>query len=86
MKESLKRDFVDEKGAELTMIAEGSKAHLMANKNYKLQHEFKNQKKKAKGILTSDIGVHSSGFAGIMGLAMIISIAGVIIAYLFWRF
>ena len=86
MKESLKRDFVDEKGAELTMIAEGSKANFMGNKNYKLQHEFKSKNKKIKGIFTSDIGVHSSGFAGIMGLAMIISIAGIIIAYLFWRF
>lgn len=86
MKESLKRDFVDEKGIENTMIAEGSKANFMRDKNYKLQHEFQNPKKKAKGLFTSDIGVHSSGFAGIMGLATIISIAGIILAYLFWRF
>lgn len=86
MKESLKRDFVDEKGDYHTMIAEGSKTKLMADKNYKLQHEFKNSKKKAKGIFTSDIGIHSSGFAGIMGLAMIVVVAGIILAYLFWKF
>lgn len=86
MKESLKRDFVDEKGIENTMIAEGNKVNFMGNKKYKLQHEFKKTKKKSKGLLTSDIGVHSSGFAGIMGLATIISIAGIILAYLFWRF
>ena len=86
MKESLKRDFVDEKGTEYTLIAEGSKAKLPTNKTYKLQHEFKNKKEKVKGIFTSDIGVHSSGFAGIMGLAMIIAIAGIIVAYLLWGF
>jgi len=85
MKESLKKDFVDEKGKEYTVIAEGRKPNFLGNGNYKLQHEFK-VSNKPKGIFTSDIGIHSSGFAGIMGLATILVIAGIIVAYLFWRF
>lgn len=84
MKECLKKDFNDEKGNYYTLIAEGNKVNLQGKK-YKLQHEFK-VKRKASGIFTSDIGVHSNGFAGIMGLALIISLAGVLIAYLFWKF
>ena len=85
MKESLKKDFIDEKGNETTVIIEGNNTNFIGNKNYKLQHEFKN-KKKSKSIFTEDIGIHSNGFAGIMGLATILSIAGIIIAYLFLKF
>ena len=86
MKESLKKDFIDEKGNEHIVILEGNKANFLGKKNYKLQHEFKNSNMKAKGLFTSDIGIHSSGFAGIFGLAMIVVVAVIIIAYLLLRF
>lgn len=84
MSNSYKRDFTDEKGNGYTLEAEGEKINFHG-KTYKLQHENTKCKKK-EGIFTSDIGVHSNGFAGILGLAMILSLAGVIIAYLFWKF
>lgn len=86
MKSNLKKDFTDEKGTGYTLIAEGEKKEIHLGKKYKLQHEFKEVKKKSDGVFTSDIGIHSNGFAGIMGLAMILALAGIIIAYLFWRF
>lgn len=81
---SYTNDFADNKGNCYTVKAEGEKLNL--NKNYKLQHEFTDKKKRNKGVFTSDIGIHSNGFAGIMGLALIIAIAGVIIAYLVLKF
>jgi len=89
MKETKNLDFIDEKGNENTITLEGNEKILLPNKNYKLQHEStgkKINKKLAKGIFTSDIGVHSNGFAGIMGLALIVAIAGIIIAYLVLKF
>ena len=88
MKESKMIDFVDEKGYENTLTIEGETGKL-SNKKYKLQAPVPKKKinpKLAKGTFTSDIGVHSNGFAGIMGLALIISIAGIIIAYLVFRY
>ena len=86
MKESLKKNFIDEKGTDCTMIIEGTTIPQNQNKKFKLHHEFAKSPKKPKGVFTSDIGIHSSGFAGIVGLATILSIAGIIIAYLFWKF
>jgi glycosylphosphatidylinositol transamidase (GPIT) subunit GPI8 len=86
MKESLKKDFVDERGNENTITIEGTNVVLDTNKQYKLQHQSSIKNKKAKGVFTSDIGIHSNGFAGIMGLATILSIAGIIIAYIFLKF
>ena len=89
MKESKTLDFIDEKGHENTITLEGEQTHALENKKYKLQTPKEMKKinpRLAKGTFTSDIGIHSSGFAGIMGLALIIAIAGVIIAYLFFKF
>ena len=89
MKESKTVDFIDEKGHESIMTLESNQNEKIPAKNYKLQTPSgmkKINKKLAKGTFTSDIGIHSSGFAGIMGLALIISIAGIIIAYLFFKF
>ena len=89
MKDNRTVDFIDEKGHESTIIFEGEQYSSIPKKKYKLQSPIKTKKfnkKLAKGIFTSDIAIHSSGFAGIMGLALIISIAGIIIAYLVLRF
>ena len=89
MKESKTVDFIDEKGHENVMTIESNLTQNIPTKNYKLQSPIKMKKinkKLAKGTFTSDIGIHSSGFAGIMGLALIIALAGVIISYLLFRF
>ena len=89
MKESKTVDFIDEKGHENIITLESNEGAKIPVKNYKLQTPSgmkKINKKFAKGTFTSDIGIHSSGFAGIMGLALIISLAGIIIAYLMFRF
>jgi len=88
MKES-KVDFIDEKGHENIITIESNTEEKIPARKYKLQtpREMKKiNKRLAKGTFTSDIGIHSNGFAGIMGLALIISIAGIIIAYLLLRF
>lgn len=84
-------DFIDEKGNSHELIIE-SRNNIKATigKNYKLQHpEFTNRyfKKgaKARGILTSEIGVKSEGFAPIFTLALIISFGVIVIAFLLWR-
>ena len=84
MKE-LKKDFTDEKGIDYTVTLEGNNIGIPKDKKYKLQHEFKNRKL-GKGLFTSDIGVNSNGFAGVVGLATIISLAAIVIAYLLWKF
>ena len=89
MKETKNLDFIDERGNENIITLEGKEKITLPNKNYKLQHESTSKKinhKLAKGIFTSDIGVHSNGFAGIMGLALIVAVAGIIVAYLVLRF
>ncbi len=91
MKESIQKDFVDEKGNKSELIItsiDGNKVNLKSN--YKLQTpEFNNKymKKgaKGKGAFTSDIGVKSEGFAPIFTLAAIIAISAIIIAILMWR-
>ena len=89
MKESKVVDFIDERGHENIMTLESNQSEAIPVRKYKLQNpkELKKfNKRMAKGTFTSDIGIHSNGFAGIMGLALLISIAGVIIAYLVLKF
>ncbi len=91
MKNTIVEDFIDEKGnkSEIIITSEG-KGKVNLKSNYKLQApEFNNKymKKgaKAKGILTSDIGVKSEGFAPIITLASLIAIGAAIVALLMWR-
>lgn len=91
MKENnLVADFVDEKGqnSTLTLESKDDKSINLGNRTYKLQtpYDTNYKKVKKKGILTSDIGVKSSGFAPIFTLALIIALGGALIAYLLWRF
>lgn len=91
MKNKIVEDFVDEKGnkSEIIITSDG-KGKVNLKPNYKLQApEFNNKymKKgaKGKGLLTSDIGVKSEGFAPIITLASLIAIGAVVIALLMWR-
>ena len=91
MKNTVTKDFVDESGnnSEITITAENN-ANINLNKKYKLQrpasdNKYMKKNAKAKGILTSDIGVKSEGFAPIFTLALIIVIGVLIAAYVFWK-
>jgi hypothetical protein len=81
------RIFKDNNGVS-KVILEGNDAPLggdFANNRYVIaNHVSKNNSKKMKapGIATDNIGIGSSGFAGVITLASIVAIAGVIIAFL----
>ena len=85
------RKFTDNNGVS-KVILEGNDAPLggdFANNNYVIaNHTFKNKGKtrKTPGIVRDNIGVGSAGFAGVITLASIIAVAGVIIAYLTLRY
>ena len=81
------RTFTDNNGVS-KVILEGNDAPLggdFDNNNYVIaNHISKNNSKKMRtpGIARDNIGIGSSGFAGVITLASIVAIAGVIIAYL----
>ena len=80
------RSFTDNNGVS-KVILEGNGAPLggdFANNKYVIaNHVSKNSKKmRAPGIAKDNIGIGSSGFAGVITLASIIAIGGVIVAYL----
>ena len=91
MKNSVVKNFVDEKGNKSELIITSSNDETVNLKpNYKLQRPDSNNKymqkgAKAKGILTSDIGIKSQGFAPIFTLALIIALGAIIVAFIFWR-
>ncbi len=86
-----KQDFIDEKGnnSEMIITSEDNQT-INLKKNYKLQrpdsdNKYMKKGAKAKGILTSDIGIKSEGFAPIFTLALIIALGAIIIAFICWR-
>ena len=87
----MERKISDKNGTSRVMI-EGNGAPLggdFENNNYVIaNHISKNNNKKMKspGIARDNIGIGSSGFAGVITLASIIAIAGVIVAYLTLRY
>lgn len=91
MKNNFKEDFIDEKGNKSEIIITSKDdEEIKLNSNYKLQRPESNNKymkkgAKAKGILTSDIGIKSQGFAPIFTLALIIALGAIVIAFIFWR-
>ena len=91
MKNNIKEEFIDEKGNKSEIIITSSdNENINLKSNYKLQRPESNNKymqkgAKAKGILTSDIGIKSQGFAPIFTLALIIALGAIIIAFILWR-
>ena len=62
-----------------------------ANNNYTIANHISKGKKKTKSlkkpsIARDNIGIGSSGFAGVITLASIIAVAGAVIAYLTLRY
>lgn len=84
------RKFTDNNGVSKVII-ESNDAPLggdFANNSYVIaNHMSKNSKKmKTPGIARDNIGIGSSGFAGVITLASIVAVAGAIVAYLTLRY
>ena len=87
--DSIKADFIDEKGEESTIYAEPTNTYQvnMGKGPYKLNHSNPLVKKRTKeSLFRSDIGIHSRGFAQVASLAIVAALAVVIICYLIFRF
>ena len=84
------RSFKDNNGVS-KVILESNDAPLggdFANNKYVIANHLSKDSKKMKvpGIATDHIGIGSSGFAGVITLASMVAIAGVVIAYLTLRY
>lgn len=87
----MERKFSDKNGTSRVMF-ESNGAPLggdFENNNYVIANHISkntNKKMKAPSAMTDNIGPGSSGFAGVATLAVIIAIAGVLVAYLTLRY
>ena len=85
------KEFVDEKGNKSEIfITSTNDGVVHLGQNYKLQRPksdniYLKKGAKASGVFTSDIGIKSQGFAPIFTLALIITLATIIVVYLLWR-
>jgi hypothetical protein len=93
--QNLQHNFTDEKGNKSTVILEsnGNNKPILEKKNYKIVDNIKSdtnhylsKRRTSKNILTSDIGVHSEGFAPIITLSSIIALSIIIVLYIIFRF
>lgn len=91
MKNSVVKNFIDEKGhkSELIITSDNNE-EVNLKPNYKLQrpesdNKYMKKGAKGKGTFTSDIGVKSEGFAPIFTLALIIALGVIVIAFLMWK-
>lgn len=84
----MEKNFIDERGEESKVVIEsGNDFQInMSGGSYKLANEMRPRKRTGrKGIFTSNIGPGSNGFAGIATLAIIVALAGIIIAFIVLR-
>ena len=85
------RTFKDNNGVS-KVVLESNNAPLggdFANNKYVIaNHVSKSNNKKMRmpGIVRDNIGIGSSGFAGVITLASIIAVAGIVVAYLTLRY
>ena len=84
------RKFTDNNGVS-NVILEGNGAPLggeFVNNKYVIANHVSKKAKKVNspGIARDNIGIGSAGFAGVITLASIVAIAGVVIAYLTLRY
>ena len=81
-------------GEEASIIIEPQNAGSlnMGKRNFKLASEMRNTKKsfgiklRNDNIFKRDIGIRSHGFAQVAVLSMIVAVAGIVIAYLAFRY
>lgn len=89
---NLKREMINDEGNKETIIATSDdNKSVKIDNNYVLSNrkEKKESKlaKKFKGsMFGADIGIKSSGFSSIAGLALVVALTVIFILYLLWRF
>ena len=88
---NLQKTFKDETGGKSTVIIEGENKTNLQKGKYKIVENIKTDtnkylNKKPKGILTSDIGVHSEGFAPMITIASILAISVMVLLYVIFKF
>ena len=91
---SMEEEIKFDDGEEASIIIEPQNAGSlnMGKRNFKLASEMRNTKKsfgiklRNDNIFKRDIGIRSHGFAQVAVLAMIVAVAGIVIAYLAFRY
>ena len=90
---NIERDFLDEKGDKSTIIIEEQNSYNtnLKNGHYKLSKNMLpngslHTERHHQNIFNTDIGIRSSGFAGVAALSAITVIAGLIFAYIVLKF
>ena len=90
---NIEKDFFDEKGDKSKIIIEELNSYNtnLKNGHYKLSKtmvcgDSSNVKKHHENIFNADIGIKSSGFAGVAVLSAITVIAGLVLAYIVLKF
>ena len=88
---NLQKTFKDETGGKSTVIVEGENKTNLPKGKYKIVENIKSDSnkylnKKPKGILTSDIGVKSEGFAPMITLASILALSTLVLLYVLFKF
>ena len=93
MKDNIEKEFIDERGDKSTLIIESANSYdtSLKKNHYKLFSGMKPKnnplvKNRHENILNTDIGIKSSGFAGVAILSAITVIAGLIFAYIALKF
>lgn len=87
----MQKTFKDETGGKSTVIIEGENKTNLQKGKYKIVENMKTDtnkylNKKPKGILTSDIGVHSEGFAPMITIASILAVSVLVLLYVIFKF
>ena len=89
---NLEKKFIDENGTEKIMIAESNDSEEVRleggytiagrkmHKENKLTEQFKGS------LLGADIGHRSGGFSSVLGLALVIAVAVLVVLYFVWKF
>ena len=88
---NLQKTFKDETGGKSTVYIEGENKTNLQKGKYKIVENIKTDtnkylSKKPKGILTSDIGVKSEGFAPMITLASILALSVIVLLYVIFKF
>ena len=88
--DKMEKNFIDENGDGAKVIIEADnnyQVNMGKNVRYKLAEEMRPKGKiRKRGVFTSPVGPTSHGFAGIMTLAGLVALAGIIIAFITLRF
>ena len=88
---NLSKEMNNEGNNETVIATSNDNYEVKIDKNYKLSNKNANEeshfvKKFKNSIFGTDIGIKSSGFSSVAGLALVIAITVIFVLYLLWRF